>query len=452
MSIFKAYDIRGVYPSELNEDTAYKIGLAYSEMRKKEVPKKKTLQIVVGCDMRLSSPSLKKNLILGLIDGGLDVIDIGLAPTPTFYFAVAYYNYDGGILVSASHNPKEYNGFKIVRDRAIPVSKDSGMFTLRDLVDSNNLKKAEKKGKISIKNDVLINQIKKELAYANFKKIKPFTIVIDTANSMGALYFDELFKHLNCRIIRMNWVLDGSFPAHEADPFKYENVKSLCEKIVKENADLGISTDGDADRIFFFDNKGKPIEPGITRAIMCKIFLKENPGSKIAYDIRPGKITEDIILENGGIPVVTRVGHSLIKEAAIKEKAVFAGESSGHFFLNMKEGCYEVPIIVTLKLLIELSLNKIPFSEYIIPFKRYFHSGEINTRINYDPQKKLDEIKKKYKKGVLNEIDGITITFDDYWFNLRASNTEPLIRLTVEAKSQKLMESKRDEILAFVRA
>lgn len=455
-SIFKAYDIRGIYGQGLDDDTAYRLGLAYASMRKGEMPGKARLQIVVGSDMRVSSPALKSKLIDGLLDGGVDVVDIGLASTPTFYFGVAHFAYDGGVLVSASHNPAEYNGFKLVRSKALPVSKDTGILQLRDMVAADGAPlsewRASEKGELSTRMDVLAEQAKHDLAFGNPSRIKPLKIAIDPANSMGISYFDELFKYLpQCELIKMNWELDGTFPAHEADPFKEENLVQLCARIKETGADIGISTDGDGDRIFFVDNEGMPIQPGITRAILCKIFLEQSPGSKICYDIRPGRITYDTIIENGGIPIVTKVGHSLIKEQTIKEDAVFAGESSGHFFLNMgAEGCYEVPMIVTLKILEELTAADMPLSDYIKPFQRYFHSGEINTRVS-DTAAKIEEIKRKYSDGKLNDMDGITIEYDDYWFNLRGSNTEPLLRFTLEAKSQEIMEARRDEILALIR-
>lgn len=450
-SIFKAYDIRGIYGEDFNDEMAYKLGLTYSEMIKKELPEKERMEIVVGMDMRLSSPALKEKLISGLTDGGANVLDIGLAATPTFYFAVAHYGYDGGILVSASHNPKEYNGFKLVRAKAMPISKETGILELRDMVISGSLKKSALKGKVAKKENVLSDQVEYDLKYADIAKIKPFKIAIDPANSMGSLYFDELFKHLPCEIVRLNWELDGSFPAHEADPFKHKNLKDLCAGVIKKKAGLGIATDGDGDRIFFVDEKGEPVEPGITRAILCKIFLRETPGAKIAYDIRPGRITPDTIKENGGIPIITRVGHSLIKEQAIKVGAVFAGESSGHFFLNMGEGgCYEVPLIVTLKILEELSQSGLAFSEYIKPYKRYFHSGEINSRVE-NVAAKIKKIKNACRDGKQNDLDGITVEYNDWWFNVRGSNTEPLIRLNLEAKTKKLMEEKRDKILKIIR-
>ncbi len=454
-SIFKAYDIRGVYGVDLDDTTAYKIGYSYAQMRKKEWPLDRPLQIAVAADMRLSSPTLKDKLIQGLIHGGVDVVDIGLASTPTFYFAVANYNYDGGVLVSASHNPKEYNGFKLVRQKALPMSGEGGLYELREMVaklELANIKPPATANSLSANGDVLADQVAHDLKFADSKEINKFKIVIDPANAMGALYFDELFKNIpQLKIIRMNWELDGSFPAHEADPFKEENLRGLCARVKQENADLGITTDGDGDRIFFVDNNGEPVEPGITRAILCKIFLRENPGAKICYDIRPGKITYDTIIENGGQPIVTRVGHSLIKEKTIEEGAVFAGESSGHFFLNMgEEGCYEVPLIVTLKILAELSLSGLNFSETIKPYKRYFHSGEINSRVE-NAAEKIKEIKEKYKDGQQNDLDGITIEYPEFWFNVRGSNTEPLLRLNLEAKTKELMEEKRDEVLGIIR-
>ncbi len=449
--IFKAYDIRGVYGQDFDDEAAYEIGLAYSQMRKRELRREEGLKVVAGCDMRLSSPALKEKLVQGLVDGGMEVIDIGLVSTPTFYFAVAYYGYDGGVLVSASHNPKEYNGFKLVREKASPLGEGTGMEELRNLVMDGKVEKAAKSGTVTKKEGVLADQVAHDLKFADVAKIKKMKIVIDPANAMGILYFDELFKYVPGEIIRMNWTLDGAFPAHEADPLKPENMEALCEKIKKTGADLGIATDGDGDRIFFADDKGERLDPGITRAILCKLFLREKPGSKIAYDIRPGKITLDTILENGGIPIVTRVGHSLIKDQAVRESAYFAGESSGHFFLNMEEGCYEVPLIVTLKILEELSQSGLNFSEYIKPYKKYFHSGEINSEVE-EKDAVIAALKEKYADGKQNDMDGISIEYPDWWFNVRPSNTEPVLRLNLEANTKELMEEKRDEVLAIIRS
>jgi phosphomannomutase len=449
--IFKAYDIRGVYDADFDDAFAYQLGLAFAHFRQSELGRS-DLKLVVARDMRLSSPALHQNLIQGLIDAGIEVIDIGLASTPTFYFAVAHYGYDGGIQVSASHNPAEYNGFKLVRQRALPIGEGTGMEQIKDLILNGNLTKAELVGSVTLKSGVIADQVDHDLTLVDISQIKSLKIVIDTANAMGATMFDLLFEKLpQVTIVKMNWNLDGSFPAHEADPFKYENVASLCQRVKEEGADLGITTDGDADRIFFVTEDGQAVEAGITRAILCQLFLTERPGAKIAYDIRPGRITRDTIIANGGVPILTRVGHSLIKVQAIAEGAYFAGESSGHFFLNMTEGCYEVPMIVTLRMLIELSRANQKFSDYILPLQKYYHSGEINSQVA-DPRSKLAEIKARYHDGQLTELDGISIEYPDFWFNVRSSNTEPLLRLNLEARDQLTMESKRDEILSIIRS
>jgi len=446
--IFKAYDVRGIYNQDLNDETAYALGHAYIVMRKKEIKKDK-LTIVVARDMRVSSPALKKRLIDGLTDAGADVIDIDLASTPTFYFAVANFKYDGGIIVSASHNPGEYNGFKITRDKAIPVSGETGMFTLRDLVMKNKFKNAKVIGIVSEKTDSLLTQVAHDMKFVNSTEIKAFKIVIDTANGMGAEYLEKLFDCLSCDVIKMNFELDGTFPVHEADPLKEKNNADLQKRVLKEKADLGIATDGDGDRIFFIDNTGKTIEQSIIRGLLAQSFLKDKPGSTVCYDIRPGKITRDLIEEAGGIPSVTRVGHSLIKEQAIKEKAYFAGESSGHFFLNLEMGCFEMPMIMTLKLLVMFSNIDEKISHYLNRFYRYFHSGEINSTVK-NKETVFNSLKEKYHDAKINELDGVTITYDDFWFNVRGSNTEPKMRLNLEATSKELMEKKRDEVLKII--
>ena len=415
--IFKAYDVRGIYPDELDEETAYKIGRAYVTLLQKG-NKSKKLTLVAASDMRISSPQLKESLIKGLTDQGADIVDIGLVSTPTFYFAVAYYGYDGGIQVSASHNPKDYNGFKFVRNQAIPVSKDTGIYKIRELVEKNKFSVAEK-GKIIKRKNVLDDQLDHDLKYAKIKKIKSFKVVADPGNAMGAQYIDAIFSKLSCQLIRINFELDGTFPAHQADPFKEENIVDIKKKVLEEKADLGIATDGDGDRIFFIDEKGETVAPQILRGLLAKIFLREKPGETICYDIRPGRITRDMIIENGGRPVVTRVGHSLIKEKMREVNAYFAGESSGHFFLRFEDGCYEAPIVVILKILEELSESGKTFSELIKPYKRYFHSGEINSEIE-DKEGKIRELAELFNDSKnINYLDGITIEYDDFWFNVR---------------------------------
>lgn len=451
MSIFKAYDIRGVYPTELNEETAYKIARAYAQFLRSELKQQDEARVVVARDMRLSGPSLTKEVIRGLREGGLHVIDIGLASAPTFYFAVAFHGYDGGVMVSASHNPKEYNGLKMTRARAIPISGETGIKDIEKLVAGGVFEEPARTGSYEERHGVLTEQVAHDVQFSDMRAIKPFKIVADAASAMGAQYLEALFAQLPCTLVKMNFDLDGTFPAHEADPLKEENLEDLKKRVLEEKADLGIATDGDGDRIFFVDNEGKRIEPAIIRGILAKVFLKDRPGSNIAYDIRPGRITRDMIEQYGGTPIVTRVGHSLIKEQALRDNAYFAGESSGHLFLNMDHGCYEVPMIVTLKLLQEFSESNMPVAEYIRPLDKYFHSGEINSRVQ-DVKVVIGEVTRRYRDGEQNSLDGITVEYPDFWFNVRGSNTEPLIRLNLEARSQILMEQKRDEILAFIRS
>ncbi len=450
-NIFKAYDIRGIYNQDFDDEFAYQLGLTYAQLRREELGRD-TVTVVVSHDMRLSSPDLSKAVIQGLQDGGVEVVDIGLSPTPTFYFAVAHYGYDGGLQISASHNPKDYNGFKLVRQLAAPIGLSSGLHDIQNLLTEGTIQSTSHKGSVSVRSDCLATQVQFDLGFVDVKKIKPLHIIIDTANAMGALYFDELLKFLpQLKVEKMNWELDGTFPVHEADPFKPENVANLCKAVKEKKADLGVATDGDSDRIFFVDNQGQPVEPGITRALMAKLFLQAKPGTTIAYDIRPGRITYDTIIAEGGEPLVTHVGHSLIKEAMIDTGAYFGGESSGHFFLNMaKEGCYEVPGIVFLKLLVELSNRDTTLAEYIQPYQKYFHSGEINLSV-VNGQEKIIALKDKYHDGQQNMLDGLTIQYPNFWFNVRLSNTEPLLRLNLEATTQEIMETKTKEILDYLK-
>lgn len=451
--IFKAYDIRGVYGQDFDDDLAYRLGRAYVALRQKDrdyIKSEKKMQVVVGRDMRLSSETIKSSLIEGLLDAGADVIDINLVSTPTFYFAVANYNYDGGLMISASHNPKEWNGFKVVRAKAKPVSGDSGLQELVKLVTSNEFPKIDKRGELSILENVLEEQIKHDLKYVQLNQIKPLTVVVDTANGMGSLYVEKLFNLIPPKIIPLNFDLDGSFPAHEADPLKEENNQQIKATIIKERADLGIAIDGDGDRVFFFDNQGQTINQAIIRGLLAKLFLEDKPGSKIGYDIRPGKITEDLILEHGGKAIVTRVGHALIKEQMLKEDIYFAGESSGHFYLNLEIGCFEMPPIMILKILQEISNQSVSVAEYIKPFNKYYLSGEINSEVK-DKTMVLEKLAKKYSDGKINKLDGLSITYPDFWFNVRGSNTENKLRLNLEAIKPEITKAKTDEILKLIR-
>lgn len=447
--IYKAYDIRGIYPDQLNEALIEKIGSAYADILKEELGKEK-ITIAVGRDMRLSSPALTKSIIKGITKQGVNVIDIGLSSTPTFYFGVSYLECDGGMIVSASHNPPEYNGIKIVKARAYPVGYDSGIADIEKRVAIGKFSSSLKKGMVKVREGIVDKEVDYEIKFGDISKIKPLKVVVDTANSMGAPYLEKLFEKLPCELVKMNFELDGTFPAHPPDPFQKKNVRDLEKKVVEEGADLGIATDGDGDRIFFVDDKGKIVEPAITRGLIAQMVLRKHPGAKIGYDIRPGKITEDMILKAGGKPFVTKVGHSLIKLQSLKEGAEFSGESSGHMFVRTDYGFFETPIIVTVMLLEALSEYGKKFSEILKPLRRYSHSGEINSEVE-DKEARMNKLAEKYSDAKISKLDGVTVEYDDWWFNVRPSNTEPLLRLNLEAKTRKLMEEKRDEVLGIIR-
>ncbi|NCB20825.1 MAG: phosphomannomutase/phosphoglucomutase [Clostridia bacterium] len=448
--IFKAYDLRGIFNQDFRADFAYKLGLAFVALRKKDDDSKSNkLKIVVARDMRLSSLEISKELIRGLQAAGVHVLDAGLLSTPAFYFAVSHSQADGGIIVSASHNPKEWNGFKLVRSKAKPISGETGINWLKENI--NRVKETlEEKDFLAVTKleNMAEEQFKHDLQYIN-PIIKDFKIVADAANSMGAQYLELLEKNIPGELIKMNFELDGSFPSHEADPLKKENLLTLQKKVLEERADLGIATDGDGDRVFFLDNLGKIIDPSIIRGLLAKIFLIDKPGSKICYDVRPGKITRDLIIKHGGIPIITRVGHSLIKDQMLKEGAYFAGESSGHFFLNLDIGCFEMPVIMIGKMLELFGQQKTTISEFIKQYEVYYHSGEINRSVN-DKEKVFLILKERFRDAKLSLLDGVSVEYDNYWFNVRGSNTENKVRLNLEAVDLKTMEINRDKIIKII--
>jgi phosphomannomutase len=449
-TIFKAYDIRGTYPDQLDEKLIFQIGRAFADITCEE-QKKEGCTLVVGRDMRVSSPALAESIIRGITAQGVNVIDIGLCSTPTFYYGVSRLAADGGMQVSASHNPKEYNGVKIVRRKALPVGYENGIDRIEEKISRSEFRDAARTGTVAAEEGILEKEVDFALQHAQAERIGAFTVVADAANSMGAPYLSRLFERLPaCRLVKMNFELDGTFPVHEADPFKEQNIKDLKRRVVEEKADLGIATDGDGDRIFFIDDRGELVEPAIIRGILARIVLREFPGATICYDIRPGRITRDMILAAGGKPSVTRVGHSLIKAQALNENAAFAGESSGHFFFNTAMGMFEMPMIVTLKLLAEISTSKAPFSRMVAPLQKYFHSGEINSRVG-DTDRKIKDIARHFSDGEISWLDGITVEYDDFWFNVRPSNTEPLLRLNLEAVSEAAMKARLEEVLGIIR-
>ncbi|MFB6226194.1 MAG: phosphomannomutase/phosphoglucomutase [Candidatus Paceibacteria bacterium] len=448
--IFKSYDIRGVYPDEFDQQAMKVIGRAYAEYLKGETGKD-SLELVVSHDMRDSSQLLKKAVIEGITMQGVDVVEIGLASTPTFYFAVSHFGYDGGINITASHNPEKYNGAKLVKDQARPIGLGSGLEQIRDIALEQNFSDVKTKGEVTKKEGVLKEQVDFALDFTEAENIKPYKVVVDTGNGMGAPLMGELFKSLPCELDKMYFELDGSFPNHEANPLIEENNEDIRERIQTTDADLGIATDGDADRIFFFDENGDTVEPAIIRGIMAKLFLADNPGAPICYDVRPGEITVDMIEQYGGEPIVTRVGHSHIKKEAREVGAPFAGESSGHFFVDTGNGIYETPEIIAIMLLEELSKSGKTMSEYVEPMReKYAHSGEINFLVD-DKDAVFDRLRDEYgENDIKYDFDGLTFEWNDWWFNVRKSSTTDKVRLNLEAENEEIMKEKVKEVSEII--
>lgn len=448
-NVFKAYDIRGLVGDELTPLFAYDLGKAFATFIREEKGKAKPV-VTVGRDMRPSSFELQRMLMEGLMVSGCDVKDIGLVSTPAFYFGVSKTEADAGIMISASHNPAKYNGFKLTRERAIPIGGDTGIKEIARIMERELFDVPGAVGQVEVIEGIPALHVAAEMAFAKVHQLPRFKIVADSANGMGAQYLDLAFKEIECDVTRMYWELDGTFPNHEADPFKAENTEALRAKVVEMGADLGIATDGDGDRIFFIDNKGELVDPAIVRGVIARAMLRRYPGATICYDIRPGKITEDMIREAGGMPVVTRVGHALIKEKMREVDAVFAGESSGHFYMKMPEGSYEAPVATMLVFLSELmKAEGKTLAELVAPLKKYAHSGEINFHVE-DKAGALKRLKEHFKDGDQNELDGLSVEYKTYWFNVRASNTEPVLRLNLEAADKTTMEKMRDAVAGII--
>jgi phosphomannomutase len=438
--IFKAYDIRGIYPEELNEKDAYKIGAAFAIFIKK-ISNKENPQIVIGRDNRKSSDFLFEEYKKGIIYQGADVIDIGLSATPTMYFAVAEYNYDGGINITASHNPKQYNGLKMVRDCAIPLSETSGIQEIKEIVLNGNFIKSEKEGK------VIQKKINEEYVCSNSVPDKfNLKVVVDTANSVSGVLVPQMFKNVN--LIHIFSDLDGDFPNHEPDPLKKENVELLQKKVIEEEADIGIAFDGDGDRVSFVDEEGRIVSSDLILAFVSSIALKDFKGSKVLYDIRSSNIIRETVEAMGGEAIPSRIGHSFIKETMRSKDIILGAEYSGHYYLKYNDNYFEAPYFVIFYILKEMQNTGKTLSELIKPFRVYFHSGEINFKAE-NKEEVMEKIKDKYKDGKLSYIDGLRVDFNDWWFSLRASNTEPVLRLVVEAKNEELMKEKVEEITAL---
>jgi phosphomannomutase len=441
--IFKAYDIRGVYPEEINEDTVYNIGRALVKYLK---PKK----IVIGRDIRKSSDALREALIKGIIEGGVDVVDIGIATTPMIYYASGKLEVDAGVIITASHNPAEYNGLKLCLKNAVPIGEGSGMEEIRELALKGDFSEGSSSGRL-FENSQLKKDYKEYLTSFYKKGLDKKKIVVDFANAMGIEEKDILEKFSDdLDFTYLYDDFDGDFPNHEANPLKTETLKDLQKKVLEVQADFGIAYDGDADRVGFVDEKGEVVPMDYITALISKEILKKHPGGLVLIDLRSSNAVQEIIEEAGGKVKHCRVGHSLIKAQMRRDGAIFAGELSGHYFFeeNFKAEMTVLAVIMILNLLNETGKT---MSELTADLKRYYHSGEINSEVK-DPQKVFSELKNKYGEGKINELDGVRIDFSDWWFNVRASNTEPKIRLNLEAKTKDLMEEKVDEVLKIVRS
>jgi phosphomannomutase len=449
-SIFKAYDIRGVYPDEINREAVFAIGRAFVSFlrRKKKKNKKTKLQIVGGMDNRLSSPVLQKSVLEGMRDAGADVVDIGMTTTPMFYFAVAHYGFDGGIQISASHNPPEWNGLKLVGEGARPIGSKTGLREILQTVQKNGVAGEAKRGSIT-KKSVLRDYLNFNLRGFSSIPLHRILLVVDTANAVPGIVVARFLKRLQIPFVHINAELDGRFPSHPPDPLVAANLRQLKEEVKKRGFALGVAFDGDGDRIIFCDEFGREIPGDLITAYMAKILLRTHPHQKIGYDIRSSRITSEVILQNGGIPVMTRVGHSFVKEQMRKEHILFAGEFSGHFY-HRDHYFSEVPLFVLREILGEMARTGNTLSQLIDPLRVYAHSGELNFRVR-DKKGIIKRIERFFKKkGEMILRDGVRVDFPDWWFLIRASGTEPLLRLIVEAKTKKLMEERKRELIQFI--
>lgn len=441
--IFKAYDIRGIYPDQLNEEVSYKIGKAFVQYLK---PK----NVAVGRDMRLSSDVLWKSLTKGIIESGCDVIDLGLCSTDGLYFAVGKFGYDSGIMITASHNPPQYNGMKMCKKKAFPLSGDVGLDKIKELVLKGELKKKKikRKGRL-IKKDITRGYTEHVLSFINPKKIKPFKIVIDAGNGIAGKIIPDVFSHLRCKVVPMFFELDGSFPHHLPSPIEPENIKPLQKKVLEKKADLGAAFDGDADRMFLVDQKAKRIGGDMVTALVAKNLLEKETGATILYNLICSKTVPQVIKKSGGIPKRTKVGHALIKPLMKKYNAIFGGEHSGHFYF--KRNWFADSGLIALLICLELlSEEGKPLSFLIDSIDQYYRSGELNFKVD-DIPRKLKEIEKHFSDAKVDHLDGLTVEYKDWWFNLRPSNTEPLVRLNIEAQSKKLLKEKKEELSKLIR-
>jgi phosphomannomutase len=445
--VFKAYDVRGLYPQEVNEEAARLIGrgfVAYLDAKR----------IAVARDMRLSSPSIAAAFIEGARQQGADVVDYGMMGTDMLYFAVARDGHDGGVQITASHNPKEYNGIKMVRREAFPLSGEAGIGDIRDMIAANQLPPpAPAQGRLT-ERDVVNDYVKHVLSFIDSSMIKPFNVVLDAGNGIAGMVAPKLFAHLPCRVDPLCFDVDGTFPNHEANPLIEENRRDIVERVVATKADIGIAWDGDADRCFFIDGAGDFIAGDFVTALLAEAFLIKHPGAKIVYDVRASYAVKDIVEKYGGTALMNRVGHAFFKRRMREDNAIFGGEVTGHYYF--RDNFYADNGFIPALLILELMSRKgQTLRELLTPLReKYFISGEINTRVSdmKTVQEKIDAIAAQYQNGRVYSMDGISVEYPEWHVNVRASNTEPMLRLNLEATTERMMEEKRDEVLGFIRS
>jgi phosphomannomutase len=444
--IFKAYDIRGIYPVDINEDIARAIGRAY-------VAYLGARRIAVGRDMRLASPSIAAAFIEGALEQGADVVDYGLIATDMLYFAVARDGHDGGAEITASHNPKEYIGMKLVRAEAFPLSGEAGISQIRDMVIGGTTPAPARRGTLTANTELLDDYVAHVLKFIDPAVIKPFSAVLDAGSGMAGLVAPKLFDHLACRTTRLCFEIDGSFPNHEANPLIEENRRDITERVIADKADIGIAWDGDADRCFFIDRQGEFIPGDFVTALLAEAYLLKEPKGTIIYDVRASYAVKDTVARYEGRALMNRVGHAFFKKRMREENAVFGGEVTGHYYF--RDNFYADNGFIPAVLMLELMSRKgQALHELLEPLRaKYFISGEINTKVGSmaDVQKKLDGLAAMYAGGHVYTLDGISMEAPTWHFNVRASNTEPLLRLNLEATTQAEMERRRDEVLGFIR-
>jgi phosphomannomutase len=439
-AIFKAYDIRGITPDELDESIARKVGNAFAHFTGAG-------RVLVGHDMRDTSPALVAAFTEGATLAGADVTDLGLCSTDLVYFASGRYD-SPAAMFTASHNPAQYNGIKLCRAQAAPVGEQTGLVQIKEMVASGVTQRGEVAGKVDHL-DLLDEFAEHVRSFIDRSALRPLKVVADTANGMGGLVVPKVFEGLPFSLTVLFGDLDGTFPNHPADPIQVENLKDLQRAVVDGGADVGLAFDGDADRVFLVDDKGQPVSGSTTTAMVAKFMLEKHPGETVVHNLICSKAVPEIIRENGGTPVRTRVGHSFIKQVMAETGAVFGGEHSAHYYFrdNWRADSGSIAAMCVLEL---LSRADVPLSEFRKPFERYVQSGEINSRVK-DPHAVIEAVAAAFADQNEDFLDGLTVDLDEWWFNLRPSNTEPLLRLNLEAQTEPACERHTAEVLALIR-